>query len=171
MLIVLLFSFLSRAFIRRLLLVSAAMLASVNLLVCLTAPVRVTTPVGSMALFARNPVIEFTNSHVRPGESIFVYPYSPIYYFLARAVNPTRFSYLIYGQHTPGQILEAVGSIERDRTKYVIWDTTFEAAATSLMPDYQPPSEAEKIMEPYLNSRYTEIGRERGIRFLERKMP
>jgi len=26
-------------------------------------------------------------------------------------------------------------------------------------------------MEPYLESRYTEIGRERGIRFLERKTP
>jgi hypothetical protein len=168
---VLLFSFVSRAFIRRLLLISAATLASVNLLVCLTAPVRVTTPVGSMALFARNPVIEFTNSHVRPGESIFVYPYSPIYYFLARAVNPTRFSYLIYGQQTPEQVGEAVESIEKDRTRYVIWDTTFEATATSSMPDYRPPPEAERIMEPYLNSRYTEIGRERGIRFLERKMP
>jgi hypothetical protein len=169
-LIVLLFSFVSRVWIRHLLLISAVMLAGVNLLVCLTASVRVTTPVGSMVLFGRNPVIEFANSRLTPGETLFIYPYSPIYYFLARAVNPTRFSYLIYGQQTQEQVREAAGSIEKDRTKYVVWDTTFDAGgALASMPDYRPPS--EKIMEPYLESNYVEIGRDAGIRFLERRTP
>jgi hypothetical protein len=37
------------------------------------------------------------------------------------------------------------------------------------MPGGEPP--LVKIIEPYLESHYTEIGRERGIRFLERKTP
>jgi hypothetical protein len=126
--------------VRALLVASSTMLAIVNALVCLMAPVRVTTPVGSMALFDRNPIIDFTNSHVRAGDSMFVYPYAPTYYFLARAVNPTRFSYLIYGQHRSEQMIEVIGSLEKDRTKYVIWDTTFETVtAPAVLPSYRLP--------------------------------
>ena len=67
-------------------------------------------------------------------------------------------------------MIEVIGSLEKDRTKYVIWDTTFETVtAPAVLPSYRSP--LVRIIEPYLNSHYTEIGRERGIRFLERKTP
>jgi hypothetical protein len=171
--IVLLFSFMCQMrlpFLRRILMTSGAMLMSLNVLLCLVAPARVVTPVGSIRAFVRNPAIDFANAHIRPGESIFVYPYSPIYYFLNRAVNPTRFSFLLYGYDTREQMLQAIASLEMDRTKYVIWDTTFETAfAPTVLPSYRPPPTAERIIEPYLRNRYSEIYRDGGVLFLERR--
>src|SRR5262249_9134835 len=90
---------------------------------------------------------------------------------LSGASNPTRFSYLIYKFQTREQMLEAVESLERDRTRYVVWDTNFETKmAPSFFPAYRPPQERERIIEPYLQEHYTEIAREKGFRFLERKV-
>jgi Dolichyl-phosphate-mannose-protein mannosyltransferase len=151
---------------------SAAILASATLLVCLAASVRTETPVGSFNAFVKNPVIDFTNSHVKPGQTIFVYPYAPIYYFLSGASNPTRFSFLMYKHHTREQMLGVLESLEKDKTRYVIWDTTFETVmAPTFLPAYRAPSNNDRVIEPYLNEHYKEIGLENGFRFMERINP
>lgn len=156
--------------IRQIVVACAAILASLNLALCLRARVPISTPVGSVNGFTRNPVIDFTNTHIKPGETIFVYPYSPIYYFLSGALNPTRFSYLLYRHQTRDQMLEVLDSLERDKTRYVIWDTQFETvAAPAFLPAYRPPSDRDRVIEPYLNEHYEQIALESGFRFMQRK--
>jgi hypothetical protein len=158
--------------VRRIIAGAAAVLAVMNLLVSLHATVRISTAVGTVHAFAKNPVIDFTNSRVKPGETIFVYPYAPIYYFLSGASNPTRFSFLVYQHQTRDQMLEVLESLEKDKTSYVIWDTTFETKmAPGFLPAYRPPPDSERVIEPYLYKHYNEIGFESGFRFMERKRP
>ncbi len=157
---------------RRAVVGSLAILAGVNLMMCVTAAVPISTSVGSVKAFARNAVIEFTNSHVKPGETIFVYPFSPIYYFLSGTSNPTRYSYLIYGFQTRAQMLEVVNSLERDKTKYILWDTAFETVMVpAAIPPYRPPRDKDRVIEPYINEHYKQVGAGDGYRFMERKSP
>jgi hypothetical protein len=155
--------------VRQAVTVAAGFAAALNLVIILNARATVTSPVGSMLAFDRNAVLEFTNVRVKPGESIFVYPYSPLYYFLSGASNPTRFSYLLYRHHTNEQMLEVVASLEKDQTRYVIWEYDFETrVAPVLLPVYHAPAQKDRIIEPYLTSHYHEVGSAPGVRFLER---
>ena len=101
---------------------------------------------------------------------MFVYPYSPGYYFLARAQNPTRFSFLLYGYNTTEQMHEVMASLDKDQTRFVVWDTNFETVlAPAMLPAYHPPPANERIMDQYLKEHYREIAEEQGIRFMQRK--
>ena len=76
----------------------------------------------------------------------------------------------MYRCHTPGQMFEAIESLEKDKTRYVIWDTTFETVmAPTFLPGYRPPADSDRVIEPYLNEHYKEIGFENGFRFMERR--
>ena len=69
-------------------------------------------------------------------------------------------------------MLEVIGSLEKDKTRYVIWDTTFESVmAPAFLPSYRPPADRNRVIEPYLNEHYIQIAFENGFRFMERKSP
>lgn len=56
------------------------------------------TPVGEVrASAADTPAIAELLARVRPHQTLFVYPYKPLLYFLTQTKNPTRFSYLLPG--------------------------------------------------------------------------
>ncbi len=122
-------------------------------------------------LFAseRNTALEFLLSNTKPGEAVFVYPYAPLYYFLADVRNPTRWSNLMYGINTGEHFREAVHDLEREKVHYVLWDISFPAKAiATIFPAYHEPPPAQLIMEPYLETHYHQIAFENGFRILER---
>jgi 4-amino-4-deoxy-L-arabinose transferase-like glycosyltransferase len=62
---------------------------------------RLNTPAGNVrATAAQIQVVEEVLSRVHPDQSLFVYPYKPLLYFLTQAQNPTRYSYLSPGMMT-----------------------------------------------------------------------
>jgi hypothetical protein len=66
------------------------------------------TPVGEVrATAGEAPAVRELLSRVHPRQSLFVYPYKPLLYFLTQAENPTRYSYLAPGMMTreDGQIV------------------------------------------------------------------
>ncbi len=131
------------------------------------------TPIHSRrgTLYKRqsDPALEFLLSHTAPGESVFVYPYQPAYYFLANVHNPTRFSNLMYHLNTDAQFREAVRDLDRAKVRYVLWDTVFAGQSMQILfPAYRYPSAGRLIMEPYLETHYHQIGFENGFRILER---
>lgn len=78
---------------------------------------RETVPVSSPAgilLIPRDqaPMVARLLQVVRPGDSLFVYPYMPVQYFLTQARNPTRFPYLQPGMMTRAQEAEALAQLE-----------------------------------------------------------
>jgi hypothetical protein len=62
----------------------------------------VPSPVGRLRV-ATNVAPELSKllTQVRPGQTLFVYPYMPILYFVTQASNPSRFSFMNPGMMTP----------------------------------------------------------------------
>jgi hypothetical protein len=144
-------------------------LAAFNLLIVLSAK-RVETASGALYLFGPDPVMEFLNTHVQPGEEIFAYPYSPVYYFLSGTRNPTRYSILMYGINTDSQFRDAVKSLENKKVRYIIWDREFNDMGARIgWPMYSVPPKERQIMEPYLAAHYKLLKRVKQYDIVERK--
>jgi hypothetical protein len=150
--------------------IAAVVLAMLNPLVALTASHKITTRRGAVYMFDDNPVLAFLNAHVRPGESVFVYPYAPMYYFLSAARNPTRYSILMYQINTDAQFQEVLHSLDSQQVRYVVWDKSFPRWINKWFPAYRQPHCNELVVEPYLKEHYDVVGGlSAGYQFLERK--
>lgn len=157
------------AWLNRVLFLSIVLFGAVNLGVFLSANTRVQTRRGTILVHAQDRALDFLQKHTQRGDDVFIYPYSPIYNFLSDTEDPTRYSYFIYGWHTPKQFEEAVMDLERKRVRYILSDTVITAESLVLrFPHYRAPAKAAQIMERYLDSHYREIDRENGFRILER---
>jgi Dolichyl-phosphate-mannose-protein mannosyltransferase len=143
--------------------------ATANLLGAYAAQTAIHSRLGTLRASSPDAALKFLIAHTRPGENVFVYPYRPIYYFLADVRNPTRYSYLIYGFHTPAQFREATNDLERKKVRYILWDNLARQNLTALFPAYRQPPADQLIMEPYLEAHYRQIGFEKQFRILERK--
>jgi hypothetical protein len=147
--------------------ICAACLACFNLFLVLTAH-PMATRVGSVVVFKTDPVLTFLDEHVLPGQEIFVYPYSPMYYFLSGTTNPTRWSGLGYGYNSPSDFQEVIRVLDQHRVKYVIWDTLVADNARRFSPSLYRPRPDEQIAEPYFESHYTNLWEQNGVRIMER---
>jgi hypothetical protein len=156
--------------LRRALASCVAVLAAVLALVGSTPAIAMETRSGDIRRFGRDDALEFLQQHVAAGEPVFVYPYYPMYYFLANVRNPTRYSILMYHINTAQQFDEVIRDLEAAQVEYVLWDTVVAGAnLKQWFPGYQDPPAAEQHMERYLESRYTLIGVKNQFRILRRK--
>jgi len=74
---------------------------------------RVLSPAGGLRVSNQQaPEIERLLREVRVGDTLFVYPYMPMQYFLTQTQNPTRYSYLMPGMMTRSQAAEALNELE-----------------------------------------------------------
>jgi hypothetical protein len=152
----------------QLLAISACCLMTINLLQAVTVH-SVTTRAGTVGMLRPDPVMQFVNATIPPGEEVFFYPYCPMYYFLTETRNPTRFSILVYNYNTPAEFHEVVRVLEQQRIKYVIWDASFEDLTfKAVFPGVSPIPAKTRIIEPYLQSRYKQIANFDGYRILAR---
>ncbi|MFB3855346.1 MAG: hypothetical protein ACE148_16215 [Vicinamibacterales bacterium] len=161
------------AMLRRLLalvVASACLLGLWSLAVASAASIKMDTRRGEVRMHRRDTALAFLHSDTRAGDSLFVYPYYPMYYFLADVRNPTRYSILMYGINTSHQFRDAVLSIERQSPQYVLWDTLVDGPSlTRWFPAYVHPPQNDQLIENYLAARYSEIRLENGFRVLRRK--
>lgn len=149
--------------------ISAVCLATFNFFLVLTAH-PITTRVGIVAVFKNDPVLTFLDTHTKPGEAIYMYPYSPMYYFLSDTANPTRFSGMMYDYNRASDFQEVVRALDQNRVRYVVWDPGVEEHAyTVTFPTAKRPRADELVIEPYLESHYTQVESYNGVRILERK--
>lgn len=124
---------------------------------------------GTLYAEQHNEALDFLIAHTHRGENVFIYPYQPVYYFLADVRNATRFSYLLYRFHTDDQFREAVRDLEDKKVRYVLWDSAFWGEGMrSIFPAYRLPPREQLIIEPYLESHYRQITFLNGFRILER---
>jgi hypothetical protein len=60
-------------------------------------------------------------SRVRARQSLFVYPYKPLFYFLTQAENPTRYSYLAPGMMTNQDATLALAELQARPPEWVLY--------------------------------------------------
>lgn len=135
----------------------------------LAAQVRQETRRGEVRTYVRDDALQFLLDKTKAGDFVFVYPYYPMYYFLAAVKNPTRYGILLYGYNTVSQFQEAVADIDRARPRYVLWDTLVDGDNwLRWYPAYVQPPERDLIIEPYLVRHYRTIATKSGFRIMQR---
>ena len=60
-----------------------------------------------------------------PSETILVYPYLPLYYYLTGTFAPTRYEYLQPGMNTPQQSLEMISELASGRVQVILFESSF----------------------------------------------
>jgi 4-amino-4-deoxy-L-arabinose transferase-like glycosyltransferase len=80
------------------------------------------TPVGDVRASAADaPAIQELLTRVGPHQSLFVYPYKPLLYFLTQTKNPTRYSYLFPGMMTSEDAGIALSELEAQPPDWVLY--------------------------------------------------
>jgi len=80
------------------------------------------TPAGEVRASAEDAfMIEGLLARVRPHQSLFVYPYKPLLYFLTQAENPTRYSYLAPGMMTGDDARLALSELQARPPEWVLY--------------------------------------------------
>lgn len=159
-----------RNFGLRLITVCLILFGSVNALMALSTRQEIVTRRGKMYGFKQDTALQFLIEHTKPGDYAFIYPYYPMYYFLADVRNPTRYSILLYHINTEAQFDEVIQNLKQKRVKYVLWDTLVAGAKLKTwFPQYEHPPEEKLLLEHYLKEDYREIGTENGFRILRRR--
>jgi hypothetical protein len=131
---------------------------------------RIPTRRGTVIASADDAVLRFLDRMIPQGEYVFVYPYYPMYYFLADLRNPTRFSILLYNYNTDSQFDEVIDNLDRKRVKYILWDTVVEGKnLTTWFPAYQHPGKERLKLEQFFQSHYEQTAVLNGFRILQRK--
>lgn len=153
-----------------LLTMSLVLFGSFNALIALSANEKIVSRQGILYGFKQDLALKFLIEHTKPGDYAFVYPYYPMYYFLADVKNPTRYFTLISNFHTDAQFNEVIEDLKRKPVEYVLWDTLVSGATLKTwFPQYERSSEGSVHLERYLEDHYEVIGKENGFKILRRK--
>ncbi len=146
------------------------LLGTYKFVVASSAPYKMDTRRGTVRTFTRDTALQFLNEVVPAGEQVFIYPYLPMYYFLADVENPTRYSILMYNINTDAQFQETIAALERNKVRYVLWDTFVEGPNFKIwFPNYVHPPKERLHLEQYLEAHYQVIDIRNGFRILRRK--
>ncbi len=131
---------------------------------------EVVTRRGAIPSVSDDEALKFLCTSVDRREFVFVYPYYPVYYYLADVRNPTRFSILLYGYNTPEQFDEVIGNLEDKRVRYILWDTDVYGNNLRVwFPAYRHPDDNKLKLERYFQTNYDVIGVKGGFRILRRR--
>lgn len=107
-------------------LVPLVSLAMFRLITALAAKREFVTRRGTVYTYQEDTALKFLHENIQAGSIVFIYPYRPMYYFLANIRNPTRYSFLVYNYNTEDQFNETIAALERKRVKYILSDTLFD---------------------------------------------
>jgi hypothetical protein len=107
--------------------ISAALLALVfasNAVNSLRSTSVVPSPVGNLRVENKvRPALETLFATVRSGDSMFVYPYMPMTYFMTQARNPTEFSFFSPGMSTKREEAVALSKLRAHPPEWVLFGT------------------------------------------------
>jgi hypothetical protein len=83
---------------------------------------RIETPAGVLQV-SKLHYIQLNDllTAIKPGESIFVYPYLPSLYFILGANNPTRYAWLQPGMMGPSDVETALAELQTHPPRWIVW--------------------------------------------------
>lgn len=89
---------------------------------------------GVVTTGEKDTVIEYVQTHVPAGETILVYPYLPLYYYLTGTFSPSRYDYFQLGMHTRKQADEIVRDLVTGRPEVVLFEADFSDKVSTSWP-------------------------------------
>jgi 4-amino-4-deoxy-L-arabinose transferase-like glycosyltransferase len=140
-----------------------------NAFIALSANHQFNTRRGIVYSFNEDTALKFLHEQIRPGSTVFVYPYYPMYYFLANLRNPSRYNVLMYYYNSREQFKEAITALEQKKVGYVLWDLIYSGSNFKRwFPQYTHPPEKMLELENYLENHYRELEVRNGFRIMQR---
>ncbi|HTB19683.1 MAG TPA: hypothetical protein VK708_16290 [Bryobacteraceae bacterium] len=113
------------------------------------------TPVGKVrASAAEAPAVQELLSRVQPGQSLFVYPYKPLLYFLTQAENPTRFPYLQAGLMTDEDVRTALSELKARPPEWVLYMDLSQAEFERVFPSGKGFDSHHPQLEGWIKKNY-----------------
>jgi hypothetical protein len=95
---------------------------------------------------------------VKPGDSVFVYPYKPLLYFLTQTKNPTRYSYLQPGLMTDQDEQSALADLRRSPPQWMLYLRMTPEAFLRVFPNADRSKLGFKTLEGWVEANYSSAG-------------
>jgi hypothetical protein len=93
-------------------------------------------------------------AHVKPGSSLFVFPYEPIFYFLTGAHNPTQYYWMQPGMMGDKDERLAIAALTEKPPAWVIYDEMPPEFYLRIWPDCDPSHLHMPSIEQFFRERY-----------------
>jgi hypothetical protein len=117
------------------------------------------TPIGQVrASAAEAPAVSELLARVRPHQTLFVYPYKPLFYFLTQAENPARFSYLQPGLMTADDAALVLSELKARPPAWVLYLDLSQAEFERVFPSGKNFTSHFPALENWIKSHYSSTG-------------
>lgn len=134
--------------------VAFGLMAMAVLLTALGARFRTETRRGLITTGTPDTVLEFMQTHTQPGDTILVYPYLPLYYYLMATDSPSRYDYLQPGMNDPQQFQETIRSLGSEHINAVLVEPWFAEKIVTSWPGTPLEAVARDPVAVYIARNY-----------------
>jgi len=135
--------------------VMLAAIFSLNSLVSLGATSSLESPVGKLRVENKqHQAMEKLFATVRPGESLFVYPFMPMHYFLTQTRNPTEYSFFSPGMATEREELAALAELQQRPPEWILYLKLSEKEILRVVPQAGTAKWRYQALESWLEQNY-----------------
>lgn len=149
---------LARTVVSAFLIALAASSLSYSVLSITSEPV-IETRIGKVrAAPADRSIIKLASSRVSPGDTVFVYPYLPIIYFLTGARNPTRYSFLQPGMMERPAYDQVLEELQAHPPQWVFYFALPLATYRGIWPAADPGALNLTPVDHFILSNYHPVG-------------
>ena len=107
---------------------------------------------------AAQSILKLAGGRIRPGDSLFVYPYMPIVYFITGGQNPTRYSFLQPGMMGPEDYNEALTELRAHPPQWVFYFGLQLATYHGIWPAANPAALEPTPVDHFILTGYHPVG-------------
>jgi hypothetical protein len=101
-------------------------------------------------------VLAMIQARVKPSDTLFVFPYRPLLYFVTGAHNPTRYSFLQPGMFSDQDESEALSELRAHPPRWVFYTRVSPEAYLRIWPGSDPRRLQMSGIEDFLRENYQE---------------
>jgi len=133
----------------------------------LSEPSRVTTVGTVHGSPADLQAVSMLLDHVRPQETLFMFPYRPIVYFLTLTRNPTRYAFLQPGMFPASDAKHALDELTAQPPRWIVYMDIPDSEYLRLWPGSDPSRMRMPGIEAFIRERYRKIDQTADFQLLE----
>ena len=116
---------------------------------------KVGSPVGNLRVDNKQrDAMEKLFAAVHPGETLFVYPYMPMHYFLTQAHNPTVYSFFSPGMSTQREANAALAELQQRPPEWILFTKFSEKEILRVIPQVGSADTHYPALEEWLEKNY-----------------
>jgi 4-amino-4-deoxy-L-arabinose transferase-like glycosyltransferase len=134
--------------------IALALFGLVPLLGARAAHRQVATRRGVVTTGEKDTVVDYVQARVPAGETILVYPYLPLYYYLTGTFSPGRYDYFQPGMHTGEQADEMGRELAERRVRVVLFEIDFSDKVSHSWPGTPLTAIADDPVAGYIARNY-----------------